>query len=184
MTGTILLLSVAASAGPDTEGIAAAQSAADAIREAAGADAAFLTAEMLRTKFDPDNLATLMKFPTEEIAVVNLTGAQIRQALERSVSLYPTPSDSFLQVSNLEITFRPKAEPDARIASVTLSGNRMEDGRTYTVAMPVTLARGSQGYFKVWDKERIKTVLSGVTLEKVLADRPAKNMASRWRTAS
>lgn len=175
-----LLTMSSAFAGPDSEAHAASQTAVDLLREAAGAEVAFIAAEMIRPKFDPADLKTLMKYPTDEVAVVTLSGSQIRKALERSISLFPTPNDSFLQVSNLDITFSKRAEPDQRIVSVMVGNNKLEDGRKYTVAMPSSLAKGSQGYFKVWERSQIKSVLSGVTLETVLGGKAAKETEPRW----
>lgn len=180
--GLVILFCVAASAaGPDTEAHAPSQVAADLMREAAGAEVAFLPAGLIKQKFDSNDLSTLVRYPKDEIAVLSLTGAQIRKALERSVALYPSPSDSFLQLSNMEVTFRKKGEPDSRIISVTLGKAPLDDKRTYSVAVPTTLARGGLGYYKVWDKSNIKTTLEKVTLEVILSGKASKESASRWK---
>ena len=179
----IAMASGAALAAPDTEGFAPAQAAADLIREAAGAQAAFIPSGVLQTTFDRADLASMLKFPADELAIVNLTGDQIRLALERSVSMFPSPSDAFLQVSNLDITFSRGGQPDFRITKITLGGTAIDRTQTYTVAMPATLARGSHGYFKVWKREAIKTVLENISLESILKGKPAVDSVSRWRVA-
>lgn len=176
------LFTLNALAGPDTEPTVGAQAAADALREAAGADAAFLAAGMVRDTFDPSDLSTILRYPSDEVAVVNLRGSQIRQALERSVSLAPSPSDSFLQLSGLEATYSRSARPEARIQSVSVGPTRLDDARTYTVAMPGTLARGGLGYFKIWDRSQIVKTLDGMTLSQILKGRRAGDSAPRWRT--
>jgi len=167
--------------GPDTEAHGPSQTAADLIREAAGSDVAFLAAGMLKSTFNPSDLSTLVRFPTDEIAILNLKGSQIKAALERSVALYPSPSDSFLQLSNVEATFTKNAEPDKRVVRVMVGGAPLDSGRTYTVAMPSSLARGGLGYFKVWDRNQLKTTLEKVTLESVLEGKSARESAPRWR---
>ncbi len=174
----------AAFAGHDTEATSGGQFVADLLREAGGADIAFMPADGLRAKFEADNFKTILKYPTEGISVITLTGTQIRQALERSVSLAPTPNDGFLQVSNLEFTYNPRQEPDRRIVSLNIAGAKLDEKRTYTVAMPANLARGGLGYFKVWDREQIKKSLAGVTMEDILAQKAFRESAGRIKTAN
>ncbi len=174
----------AAFAGHDTEATSGGQFVADLLREAGGADLAFMPADGLRAKFEVDNFKTILKYPTEGISVVSLTGLQIRQALERSVSLSPTPNDGFLQVSNVEFSYNPRQEPDRRVISVTIAGAKLDEKRTYSVAMPANLARGGLGYFKVWDREEIKKSLAGVTMEDILDQKVFRDSAPRIKSAN
>ncbi len=181
IAGTLFAFSGFAWAGPDTEAIPALQAAADVLREAGGADAAFLPAGMVRTSWSSDNLASVLRYPTDELAVVKLRGSQLRAALERSVSLFPSPNDSFLQISNLDVTFSRTAPADSRIKSARIGGGAIDDARSYSVAMPATLARGGLGYFKVWDKSQIERIVAGVTLETILRGKHAYDSAPRWQ---
>lgn len=178
--GLILISAWATAQNPAVEAFGPAQSAADALRSAAGADAAFLPAGMIKESFDRDNLASLLQYPTDELAVVSLRGSQIRQALERSVSLFPSPNTSFLQLSNLEATFSRTAAADRRIVSVRIGGGNLDDGRSYNVAMPGSLARGALGYFKVWSGAPVRIVQEGQTLETILKGKRASDSAPRW----
>jgi 2',3'-cyclic-nucleotide 2'-phosphodiesterase (5'-nucleotidase family) len=164
----------------ETEAFSPAQAAADVLRDAAGADGAFLAAGMIKSTFQQDNLATLLEFPNDEIVVVALTGAQIKQAFERSVSLYPQPNSSFLQISGFEVTFSPSAPPNSRVKSATAGGAPIEDGKSYTIAMPVTLARGGYGYFKIWDRNKIVSTVPNTTVEKALTGKRAVETRPRW----
>ncbi|HRI42776.1 MAG TPA: 5'-nucleotidase [Fimbriimonadaceae bacterium] len=175
-----LVLAGAAFAGPGNEAFGPAQAAADVLRTAAGTDACFLPAGMVRESGSPDNLASILQYPTDELAVVELKGAQIRAALERSVSLYPSSSTGFLQLSGVEVTFSRSAPVDKRITAVTVAGARLDDARTYSVSMPVSLARGGYGYFKIWDKNQITRTLENATLESLLKGRRATDSSSRW----
>lgn len=166
-----------------TEAYGPAQAAADVLRAAAEVDAAFLPAGMLKDQHDSGNLASLLQYPTDELAVLSLRGSVVRQALERSISLYPSPSSAFLQLSNLEVTFSKSAAADKRIVAVRLGGAPLDDGRTYTVAMPGSLARGGLGYFKVWSNAPLRTVQAGRTLEDFLKGKPATPSAARWVAA-
>lgn len=181
---SLVLVAVAALAwaGPDTEGTAAGQSVADALRDFAKTDVAFVAAGQLRTSAN-DDLVSQIQYPSDEIAVVKLTGKQLRAALERAVSLYPSPNPGFLQVSGLEVSFRARGGADARITAVSVNGGALDAGRTYTVAMPGSLARGGLGYFTVWEKNAIERTISGATLESVLKGKTVGARPSRWKLA-
>lgn len=159
------------------------QSAADALRDSAHTDGAFVAAGLLKVSTQKENLAGFMQFPSDEIVVVKLTGAQLKQAFERSLSVYPLPNSSFLQISGFEVSFSGTSPVGQRVKTVTASGMPVDNSRTYTVAMPAMLGRGGFGYFKIWDKANITQTLSGSTLEGVLRGKPASDSSSRWVSA-
>lgn len=156
------------------------QAAADVIRTFAQTDGAFLAAGLVKQDYSRDNLASLLQYQTDEIVVVTLTGAQIRQAFERSVSFYPQPSASFLQVSGFEITFAKNPEASPRVLTLTANGSRIEESRNYTIAMPSSLGRGALGYFKIWDKSKITKTFTGQTAEAILKDKKFVDTSPRW----
>lgn len=158
----------------------AAQSAADAIRSFTGADVAFIGAGLLNETYSKDDLSTLLHYPTDEVVVINLPGSQIRQALERAVSLYPQPNPSFLQLSGVEAVFKKSGTPNSRIVSVTVGGVPLVDGKTYAVAMPSLLAKGGLGYFNVWDDAKVAKRFEKTTLESVLKGKRTAEAAPRW----
>lgn len=156
-----------------------AQVAADILREAAATDGAFLAAGLIKPSFNREDLATLMQYPDDEVVVVGLKGSEIKQAFERSVSLYPQVNASFLQISGFEVTFDPSGLTGQRIKSVTASGAKLEDGKEYRIAMPSSLGRGGFGYFKIWDKAKIVSTLP-LTVEKALKGKRAVESRPRW----
>jgi 2',3'-cyclic-nucleotide 2'-phosphodiesterase (5'-nucleotidase family) len=168
-------------AGPDTESHAPSQSIADVLREASGAEAAFIAAGHVKDKADNNDLASFLRYPTDELSVVDLKGSQIRAALVKSVSLYPQPYDSFLQLSNIDASFKKGGMPESRLDIVMLGGQRLDDNRTYRVAMPATLARGGMGYFRNWDKKQISKTLEGVSLEELLRGKTVGQFSPRWK---
>jgi 2',3'-cyclic-nucleotide 2'-phosphodiesterase (5'-nucleotidase family) len=157
------------------------QSAADAMREHAGTDGAFLAAGLVKESFVRENLASLLQFPSDELVVVTLTGAQIRQAFERSLSLLPQSNTSFLQISGFEVTYSRSAPPNQRILTVLADGSKLDEARSYTVAMPSSLARGGLGYFKIWDRSKITKTIEGATLEDVLRGKRLTATSPRWQ---
>ena len=159
-----------------------AQAAADVVRSVAGSDFAFLAAGLLKSTYNKDDLSSILEFPTDEIVIVNLTGAEIKNALERSIQLYPQSNTSFLQVSGMDITFKKNALPNERITSVSTPSGPLSDSKTYTVAMPGNLGRGGLGYFKIWNKGKIGKSL-GTTLEQALKGKKFADSSPRWSSA-
>lgn len=180
LAATVALVG-AAQKGPGVESHSPSQAAADVIRDAAGADGAFMAAGLVKDSFQADNLATLLQYPEDEIVVLALKGSQIRQAFERSISLYPQPNTSFLQISGFEVVFDPNADSNSRIKRVTANGSPLDDNQVYNVAMPASLGRGGLGYFKIWDRTKITNTLAGITMEKALAGKRAVETSARWR---
>lgn len=168
--------------GPDQAAFGPAQTAADLVRTTANAEIALLPAGMMFREFQGDDLAKLFRFPGDTIVVSKLTGAQLVQALNRSVSLYPSPNSSFLQVSGLEITFDPARGSSERVVAITVNGAQWSEKAEYEVAMPISLARGGYGYFSVWDKKAIVRTLENVTLESVLKGKKPDTQTPRWKT--
>ncbi len=131
--------------------------AADALRATGNADVALINAGALRPgtlesgAIEREDLVKLLAFGEDKIVSVTITGAQLRAALERAASVYPTASPAFLQVAGLTATFDPDAAVGARVSRVTVGGATLNDAKTYRAAMPVSLAQGAAGYFNIWN---------------------------------
>lgn len=134
---------------------------ADALRDAAGTDAAFLAASAFKEVTVPKGTATTedvlnaLSFRRDSISVVKLTGAQIKQALEHGLSLLPQRNIGFLQVSGLSATVDPDAERGKRVTSLKIGGRAYDSAKKYIVAMPAPLADGALTYDKIWSKSDI-----------------------------
>ncbi len=157
------------------------QSVADVIAAAAGTPYAFVAEGLLRVPLQKDNLAGALLYPSDELVVVALKGSQVRQALERSASLYPKPNPSFLYLAGFEVSVDPSKDPGARIVTVQASGAKLEDEKTYEIAMSASLGRGGLGYFKVWDKSKIVRTVPNATIEDVLRGKPVGSSEPRWQ---
>jgi hypothetical protein len=162
-------------AGPN----ARAQAAADEVRSVAGADAAFLPAATFKVPDPGGDLAAFIQYGTEEIVVVSLTGKQLLEGLERSVSTYPDTNNAFLQLSGIEVVFSASASGASRVIEAKVDGTAIDPGKSYSVAMPASLARGAVGYWKVWDKSQI-TKSTGVTLEAALKGKTGAVRSPRY----
>lgn len=156
------------------------QAAADALKSFASADGAFLAAGLLKPGYQKSaDLSTMLLYPDDQVLVLALTGAQIRQAFERSVSLYPQPNASFLQISGFNVTFNKNGAVGKRVTTVTVNGSPLNDGQTYTIAMPSSLGHGGLGYFRIWENSDIKKTLTG-TVESALKGKPYAESQPRW----
>ena len=155
-----------------------AQAAADIIRSVAGVDVAFLPAALLK-EGNTNDLATWLQHSGDEIVVVSLRGSEITSAIERSVANYPLANSGFLQVSGLQIAFSAGRQPESRVVEILVDGSPLAAGRQYEVAMPTSLAYGSLGYFKVWNRSQI-TRKTGTSLEAALKGKTGAVRDSRY----
>ena len=85
------------------------------------------------------------------LAIMNLTGAELRAALEISVGSFPAELGSFLHVSGLEMVFDPSKQKGSRIVDVNVvaeDGTRepVRNGDYYKVATNTYIAAGQDGF--------------------------------------
>lgn len=156
----------------------AAQAAADIVRSVAGVDAAFLPAALLK-EGNASDLATWLQHGGDEIVVVSLRGSELTKAIERSVANYPLSNSGFLQLSGLQVTFAAGRSPESRVTEISVGGSAIDSGRQYDVAMPSTLAYGSLGYFKIWNRSQIVRK-TGTTLDAALKGKSGSVRESRY----
>ncbi len=126
---------------------------ADAMREATGADIALTNGGGIRgdTDYPPGTKLTRKTVLTElpfgnKTVVLRLTGAQVREALENSVSRAENPSGRFPQVSGLAFTFDARLPPAERVTSVMVGAAPLDGDQTYTLATNSFLANGGDDY--------------------------------------
>jgi 2',3'-cyclic-nucleotide 2'-phosphodiesterase (5'-nucleotidase family) len=147
---------------------------ADAARGALKAEIALVPASQFREVTLPagdltrEALTNALLYPDEKIVLVEITGAQVRAALERGLSMLPRPNVAFLQLSGLAVTFRSDAPEGERVLGVQVGGSALVAERTYQAAMPSSLAKGSLGYFRVFNG--LKPTKTGPALADVLVD--------------
>lgn len=144
-------------ARPDRAETAWGRLVADAVRAAGHADIAVVNAGALQRgtlkagAIEAADVSGLLNFGDDEVVAIKISGAQLRQALERSAEVYPTGSPDFLQCSGFTASFNPQARPKSRVTAVRYQGRAVTDGDSFTAAMPVSLASGAGGYFKIWN---------------------------------
>jgi len=123
---------------------------ADLVRSRIGTGIALLNSGLIRSTIPagPVTLKQIMQaLPYEEPLIsLKLTGTQLREAMENSVSELPATSGRFLQVSGLSYTFDPTAPPGARVKEIRVQNVPLTRDWDYTVAVNRFLAEGGDGY--------------------------------------
>lgn len=148
---------------------------ADALRNAAGTDAAIVHAMAFRANalipvgtVDDTAMRNSLASPSRRIAVLKLTPAQLRGVMQRALTRYPNPNPAFLHVSGLTVTFDSTKPATARVVGIALGGKALDlaDAKTQlTVAMPHELALGAVGYLADFTTDVTKSLeLAEVTV--------------------
>eukprot|EP01062_Namystynia_karyoxenos_P081643 TRINITY_DN900_c0_g4_i1.p1 TRINITY_DN900_c0_g4~~TRINITY_DN900_c0_g4_i1.p1 ORF type:complete len:1413 (+),score=400.94 TRINITY_DN900_c0_g4_i1:70-4239(+) len=158
-----------------------------------GCEAAVLQGGCLRANRDfpagPLTLADLLAIvPIEDpIVVLELSGAQIVEALEGALSKYPAHEGRFPQVSGLRVEWSPSAQPGSRVRRVLIRSKdrppgeeeaplrrRSQDyvelraGDLYRIATSDYLAKGKDGYTGFAQGVRIVGCEEGMILPTML----------------
>ncbi len=135
---------------------------ADAVRASANAEIAVVNGGGLRggKVYPAGGVVTrrdvLAELPFgNRIAILDITGAGLRAALENGLSLLPQPSGRFPQVSGLTIVADTSRPAGRRIVAITVGGRPLEDSRRYRLATNDYMARGGDGYTMLRDAKAL-----------------------------
>ncbi|MFT2090022.1 bifunctional metallophosphatase/5'-nucleotidase [Paraglaciecola sp. 2405UD69-4] len=80
------------------------------------------------------------------VTKINITGAQLKEALEHSVSELDQIKGRFLQVSGLSFTYTLEKPPYNRVVSILVNQEPLVATKTYSLAISNYLAKGGDGY--------------------------------------
>ena len=123
----------------------------DLARELTGADVALFNGGGFRASIAAGEVRirdVYQAFPFgNELVTAEVSGAVLRQALERSASLDPEDDPgAFLQVSGLRL-----AIADGKLESVQVAGRPLDPAASYRLVIPDFLAAGGDGYAMLKD---------------------------------
>ena len=126
---------------------------ADAMRAATGADAALTNGGGIRAdKIYPPGTTLLRRDIRSELPfgnktiVVEVTGTDLRAALENGVSGVEVGAGRFPHVSGITFRFDASKPVGSRVREVTVGGEPLDPARNYRLATNDFLGRGGDGY--------------------------------------
>ncbi|AOV08775.1 5'-nucleotidase C-terminal domain-containing protein [Sporosarcina ureilytica] len=80
------------------------------------------------------------------LALMELSGEELKAVFEHSVKDYPAESGGFLHVSGMQLVFDGEAEPGNRVLSMIVNEKEIEMDKMYTITTNVFTAKGGDGY--------------------------------------
>ena len=126
---------------------------ADAIRAAVGADVAITNGGGIRGdreyaashKLTRGDILAELPFGNKTVKL-ELSGADIKAALENGFSQVEEGAGRFPQISGMSVEVDLKAAAGSRVKSVMVGDGPLDEGATYTLATNDFMARGGDGY--------------------------------------
>jgi len=114
------------------------------------ADVALTNAGGIRTQLKAGDITkkdlyTLLPFPNT-LVVVEVTGEELKQALESGVSQVENGAGRFPQIAGMSFTFDASKPAGERVLEVKVGGQPLDLAKTYKVATNDFLASGGDGY--------------------------------------
>jgi len=91
------------------------------------------------------DLYTLLPFPNT-LVVVEVTGEELKKALENGVSKVEEAAGRFPQISGMSFTYNPAKPAGERVVEVKVAGQPLDLKKTYKLATNDFLAAGGDGY--------------------------------------
>ena len=123
---------------------------AQAMLTVTGADGAIMNGGGIRTSIKAGEITRgdiLNVLPFNNFVILKeIKGAEIVQALEHGVSLYPEVSGRYPQVAGITFSFAPEEEPGNRLIEVKIGGQELEPEKMYKIALNDFIAAGGDGY--------------------------------------
>jgi 2',3'-cyclic-nucleotide 2'-phosphodiesterase (5'-nucleotidase family) len=154
---------------------------ADAMRTAAHADAAVMNGGGIRggKVYAPgaslSRRDVLAELPFgNRLVMVEISGRDLKRAIENGLSRLPAADGPFPQVSGLTIEADLGRPPGSRITSMTVGGAPLDEAKTYRVATNDFLGRGGDGYVMFRDARHVLAdadapPLAGVVMDSIKA---------------
>jgi len=126
---------------------------ADAIRDAVGGDVGLANGGGIRgdKTYDAGAALTRRDILTElpfgnKTVLLDLKGADLRDAMEISVGRVEEKQGRFMQVSGMTLVYDPKAPAGRRVVEIRIGGQPLDPDKTYKVATNEYVAAGGDGY--------------------------------------
>jgi 5'-nucleotidase/UDP-sugar diphosphatase len=135
---------------------------ADAIRAAVGADVALTNGGGIRADrtYEAGTVLTRRDVQSElpfgnKTILIEITGAELRAALEHGVSQVEDGGGRFPHVSGLSFSYDASKPAGERVTEVLVGGQPLDDGATLRLATNDFVGRGGDGYAVLIDQPRL-----------------------------
>ena len=150
---------------------------ADAMRLAVGADVGLTNGGGIRANkvYPPGTRLTRRDILSElpfgnKTVLLELTGTELRAALENGFSGIEKTAGRFPQVSGLKVVYDPRRPPGARVMEVHHDGVALDPDGKYTLATNDFMARGGDGYRVFTDKKPLIEARAGTLMASHVID--------------
>lgn len=148
---------------------------ADAVRSYYGAEIGLVNSGSIRgnriypagTALTRKDLQTELSFNNQS-RFVSVTGAQLRSALENAFSQLETEKGRFLQVSGIQVRYRPGAPVGKRVRSVLVGRKPLKDDQRYTLATSDFIVRGGDGFDVLKNAKAVRTNRSSLLVWEIV----------------
>ncbi len=144
---------------------------ADAMRASTHADAAVTNGGGIRggQVYPPGTTLTARDVLTElpfdnRVVAIDISGADLRRALENGLSQLPNPGGRFPQISGLTIEADASRPAGNRIVSIKVGDAPLDERKTYRLATNDFMARGGDGYSAFRDAKPLLSALDAPLL--------------------
>ncbi|WP_049971397.1 bifunctional metallophosphatase/5'-nucleotidase [Haladaptatus cibarius] len=148
----------------------------DIMRETANTDIALLPAGGIRTdtvhpsgNITKGQIVEMLPFLNTRVEI-EVSGEQLRSALENGVSMVEDTDGRFPQVSGMAYSYTTTKAPFDRIQTVIVDGKRIENDQTYSVATSDFTADGGNGYETFAEATYCSTVEEPPLLSELVID--------------
>ncbi len=129
----------------------------DAMIDFTGADVALTNGGGIRASIPAGDITvgdviTVLPFGNY-VVTIDVTGAELVQALEHGYSAYPETLGAFPHISGMNVVIDPSQEVGSRVVEVTVNGEELDLEETYSLATNDFLAAGGDDYTMFGDNE-------------------------------
>jgi 2',3'-cyclic-nucleotide 2'-phosphodiesterase (5'-nucleotidase family) len=129
----------------------------DSMVEFTGADVALTNGGGIRASIPADDITvgdviTVLPFGNY-VVTIDVTGAEIVEALEHGLSAYPETLGAFPHIAGMNVVFDPSQEVGSRVVEVTVGEEELDMEATYSLATNDFLAAGGDDYTMFGGKE-------------------------------
>jgi len=129
----------------------------DSMVEFTGADVALTNGGGIRASIPADDITvgdviTVLPFGNY-VVTIDVTGAEIVEALEHGLSAYPETLGAFPHIAGMNVVFDPSQEVGSRVVEVTVGEEELDMEATYSLATNDFLAAGGDDYTMFGDNE-------------------------------